>query len=150
MGANEPQHQRDYETENSEESEDNEWKGKYILHHGWREPGSLWDSVVDAVSTVSEADRSTVASFYSRTHAQLIEQLFARGGSLGDPLTTGVVRFDVVDCLVAISSGGRIAVDPNGNLRNRSEENIIERIFEPDSEELTSDLEREKTDEMES
>lgn len=86
------------DTGQPEEVDEGRWTGRFIIHHDWSGSHSLWSAIVDALSTVTGVDRSTVTSVYSRTHARLIEQLFRQKGSLGDPGTTSRIRFDVVDC----------------------------------------------------
>lgn len=81
--------------------------GRYLARWGGETP--LYEAITDGVSTVTGDARSAVAARYDRAHALALSHLF---GGEAEPATpsTGVVKFVLSECVVAVHSDGQLSV----------------------------------------
>jgi hypothetical protein len=90
--------------------------GRYLTRWGRETP--LYQAVTDAVSTVTGATRSTIASQYDQAHAFAVSRLFGEADEVSTS-STGVVKFVLSECIVSVHSDGQLSV----RLADESEDN---------------------------
>jgi hypothetical protein len=76
----------------------------------WNDPTTLYETVVEAVASVTGRARSTIGAEYDHAHARTLRDLFDPDAETRP--STGVVKFVVASCTVSVHSDGRFVVEP--------------------------------------